>query len=189
MANGVLLIVWLSAVAALFVIPAWLDRRPTSTPRGTEWAPGRFVIVTAAIFLAISTGVAAATGAWTGRRYLITAPAAARDAALMLDELGRCTICYSSAHGPIGAKDAAVGARRLLIDLEAIDPSVAARHEAWTLPGYSDWLEMPDGFVRGSRKPTAASPPTARSDTSCISGARSTCRRWRSEGEFSRRRE
>jgi hypothetical protein len=146
-ANGVLLILWLSAVASLFVIPTWLDRRPTSTPRGTEWAPGRFVVATAAIVLVIGTGVAAATGAWTGRRYLITAPAAARDAALMLDELGRCTICYSSAHGPIGAKDATVGARRLLIDLEAIDPSVAARHEAWTLPGYSDWLEMP-GRIR-----------------------------------------
>jgi len=147
MANGVLLIVWLSAVAALLVIPAWLDQRATSTARGTEWARGRFVMVTAAIFIAISTGVAAATGAWTGRRYLITAPAAARDAALMLDRLGPCTICYSSAHGPIGARDAAVGARRLLIDLEAIDPSVAARHEAWTLPGYSDWLEMP-GRIR-----------------------------------------
>ena len=147
MANGVLLIVWLSAIAALLAIPPWLDQRATSTPRETEWAPGRFVIVTAAMFLAISTVVAAATGAWTGRRYLITAPAAARDAALMLDRLGRCTICYSSAHGPIGAKDAAVGARRLLIDLEAIDPSVAARHEAWTLPGYSDWLEMP-GRIR-----------------------------------------
>jgi hypothetical protein len=146
-ANGVLLILWLSAVASLFVIPTWLDRRPPSTPGGTEWAPGRFVVVTAAIVLVIGTGVAAATGAWTGRRYLITAPAAARDAALMLDELGRCTICYSSAHGPIGAKDATVGARRLLIDLEAIDPSVAARHEAWTLPGYSDWLEMP-GRIR-----------------------------------------
>ena len=146
-ANGVLLIVWLGAVASLLVIPAWLDRPPTSTRRGTEWAAGPFVVATAVIFVAISTGVAAATGAWTGRRYLITAPAAARDAALMLDELGRCTICYSSAHGPIGAKDATVGARRLLIDLEAIDPSVAARHEAWTLPGYSDWLEMP-GRIR-----------------------------------------
>jgi hypothetical protein len=146
-ANGVLLIVWLSAVASLLVIPAWLDRRPTSTRRETEWAPGPFVVATVVIFLAIGTGVAAATGAWTGRRYLITAPAAARDAALMLDELGRCTICYSSAHGPIGAKDATVGARRLLIDLEAIDPSVAARHEAWTLPVYSDWLEMP-GRIR-----------------------------------------
>jgi hypothetical protein len=146
-ANGVLLIVWLSAVALLLVIPAWLDRRSSSTPRGTGWALGPFVVATAAIFVAISSGVAAATGAWTGRRYLITAPAAARDAALMLDELGRCTICYSSAHGPIGATDATVGARRLLIDLEAIDPSVAARHEAWMLPGYSDWLEMP-GRIR-----------------------------------------
>jgi hypothetical protein len=146
-ANGVLLIIWLSAVASLLMIPAWLDRRPASPPRGTEWAPGPFIVATAAIFVAISTGVAAATGAWTGRWYLITAPAAARDAALMLDELGRCTICYWSAHGPIGAKDATVGARRLLIDLEAIDPSVAARHEAWTLPGYSDWLEMP-GRIR-----------------------------------------
>jgi len=146
-ANGVLLIVWLITIALLLVIPAWLDRRPRSTARGTAAALGPLVAATVAIFLAVSTGVAAATGAWTGRRYLITPPAAARDAALMLDELGRCTICYSSAHGPIGARDAAVGARRLLIDLEAIDPSVAARHEAWTLPGYSDWLEMP-GRIR-----------------------------------------
>ena len=31
--------------------------------------------------------------------------------------------------------------------LEAVDSSVAKRHEAWTLPGYSDWLEMP-GRIR-----------------------------------------
>ena len=136
-----------SAVALLIVIPAWLDRRSSSTPRGTGWALGPLVVATAAIFLAIGTGVAAGSGVWTGRRYLIAAPAAARNEALMLDELGRCAICYSSAHGPIGATDAIVGARRLLIDLEAIDPSVAARHEAWTSPGYSDWLEMP-GRIR-----------------------------------------
>lgn len=146
-ANVVLLIFWLGAIAALLMIPAWLDRRSSSTPRGTEWALGPLVGATTAIFLAISSSVAATTGAWTGRRYLITAPAAARDAALLLDDLGRCTICYWSTHGPIGAKDASAGARRLLIDLEAVDPSVAARHQAWQLPGYSDWLEMP-GRIR-----------------------------------------
>ena len=146
-ANGVLLIFSLSAIAALLAIPAWLDRPANRTPRATGSALGPVAVATAAMFLGIGSGIAAATGAWTWRKYLITPPAAAREAALLLDDLGRCTICYSSAYGPIGATDASVGARRLLIDLEAIDPSVAARHQAWQLPGYSDWLEMP-GRIR-----------------------------------------
>lgn len=145
--NGVLLVFWLSAVAALLVIPGWLNQSSSRMPHRTGWTIGALVVATAAIFLTIGSGVAAATGAWTWHKYLIGPPAAAREAALLLDDLGRCTICYSSAHGPIGAKDASVGAHRLLIDLEALDPSVAARREAWTLPGYSDWLEMP-GRIR-----------------------------------------
>jgi hypothetical protein len=38
-ANGVLLILWLSAVASLFVIPTWLDRRPPSTPAERNGRP------------------------------------------------------------------------------------------------------------------------------------------------------
>ena len=142
-ANGALLLVWLAAMVALLAAPAWMLRPSTRAPRATAVGIGSLAVMAVAMFLALSTGVSAATSAWTWRKYLITPPDAAREAALLLDDLGQCVICFSSTRGPIGRRDAAAGARRLVIDLEVIDPSVAARRRAWRSPGYSDWVDVP----------------------------------------------
>ena len=90
----------------------------------------------------------------------------------MLDELGRCTICYSSAHGPIGAKDATVGARRLLIDLEAIDRQWRrATRRGRCQPIRTGW-RCPDGFVRGSMEAHGREPSEWRGRALYVSVAR-----------------
>jgi hypothetical protein len=146
-ANGVLLLFWLTAVGALLMAPAWIQRW---RPRASDHASvrlGLLAVTAAAIFIALGTAVSAATGAWTWRKYLMIPRDAARQAALLLDDLGRCAICYSSEDGPIGRKDAVVGAQRLILHLESVDPSVATRGDDSRIPGYSDWLEMP-GRIR-----------------------------------------
>ena len=109
---------------------------------------GSLAFIAVALFVLLGTAVSAATGTWTWRKYLITPTEAARQAALVLDDLGVCAICYSSKDGPIGRKDAGVGAQRLLTHLESVDPAVAARHAAdRRTPDYSGWLAMP-GQIR-----------------------------------------
>jgi hypothetical protein len=158
-ANGMLLMFWLGALVALLIAPVWVRRSAPASPEpGVRL--GVLAVAAAATFVAFGTTVSAATGSWTWRKYQIVPAAAARQVALMLDDLGRCAICYSSTSGPIGAKDASVGAQRLLLEMEAIDPSVAARRSGWKTPVYADWLEMP-GRIRSwyseanGREPTS----------------------------------
>jgi hypothetical protein len=145
--NGALLVSWLAALAALLTAPAWMRRWTRRDDRGSDRI-GSLAFTAAALFVLLGTGVSAATGTWTWRKYLITPAEAARQAALFLDDLGACAICYSSKDGPIGRKDAKVGAQRLLTHLESVDPTVAARHAAdWHTPVYLEWLAMP-GQIR-----------------------------------------
>jgi hypothetical protein len=146
-ANGTLLVCWLAALAAMVTAPAWM-RRWAPRADGGSGRIGSLVCAAAILFVLLGTGVSAATGTWTWRKYLITPAEAARQAALFLDDLRACTICYSSTDGPIGRKDANVGAQRLLAHLDSVDPTVAARHAAdWHTPDYSEWLAMP-GHIR-----------------------------------------
>lgn len=146
-ANGALLVCWIGALVALVTAPAWMRRW---TPRGDRGSGriGSLAFAALGLFVLLGTGVSAATGGWRWRKYLITPPDAARQAALYLDELGACAICYSSKDGPIGRRDAIVGAQRLLARLESVDPTVAARHAGdWHVPNYAEWLAMP-GQIR-----------------------------------------
>jgi hypothetical protein len=141
-ANGALLLGWLAALIGLLMAPLWISRVTRSG--GHNARVGTLAFGAVAIFIALGTGVSAATGAWTWRKYLITPAEAATQAALLLDDLGRCAICFSSTDGPIGRKDASVGARRLVTRLESVDPSVAARPRGgWQTPSYSEWVDMP----------------------------------------------
>jgi hypothetical protein len=159
-ANGALLVFWLAAIGALLTAPWWMNRWRPRASDAPRFSLGPLAVMAAAIFIALGTAVSAATGAWTWHKYLMVPRDAARQAALLLDDLGRCAICYSSEDGPIGRRDAIVGAQRLMMHLESVDPSVATRREDSRLPGYADWLEMP-GRIRAwyseanGREPTS----------------------------------
>jgi len=158
-ANGALLLGWLGTLIGLLIAPIWIG---SVTRRGEYRARlGTLAFGALAILVALGTGVSAMTGAWTWRKYLITPAEAATQAALLLDDLGRCAICFSSTDGPIGRKDASAGAQRLVTRLELIDTSVAARpRRGRQIPGYSEWVEMP-GRIRSwyseanGREPTS----------------------------------
>src|SRR5262245_10644204 len=66
--------------------------------------------------------------------------AAAQQAALMVDELGDCTLCVASPYGRVNAK-------QIQAALETVDPIVAHRYRPGGSRDYDEWLSMP-GQIR-----------------------------------------
>ncbi|HJZ70842.1 MAG TPA: hypothetical protein VKE51_03830, partial [Vicinamibacterales bacterium] len=66
--------------------------------------------------------------------------AAAQQAALMVDELGDCTLCVASPYGRVNAK-------QITAALETVDPIVARRDRPGGRRDYDEWLSMP-GQIR-----------------------------------------
>jgi hypothetical protein len=143
-ANGALLVIWIAIVVALLVGPRLLDAMRS---RGAAQAIDRrrrsiaaHAFAIAALFVAVGTATSAATGEWTGARFLPPPEDAAQDAALMVDELGECTLCIAS---PMGR----VSARRIVAALETVDPAVANRQRRGERRDYQEWIAMP-GRIR-----------------------------------------
>ncbi len=145
-ANGILLIAWIVVVLALLAAPALLG-----WARAREWTRLQIAanvrsmvgpaLAATGVFVVLSTAISAATGFWTTPDYFIPPQEAAQQAALLVDDLGRCVLCVSSTHGRLSA-------RRIVANLEAVDPSVIARqHREAEERAYKDWLAMP-GQIR-----------------------------------------
>jgi hypothetical protein len=144
-ANGALLVAWMLIGAALVAWPILAERR-RERPRATAGEPGpRSPVVhafaIAALFVALGTATSAVTHDWTGARFLPPPEEAAQQAALMVDELGECTICIASPYGRVSA-------RRITAALETVDPAVANRQRRGEQRAYDEWLAMP-GRIRG----------------------------------------
>jgi hypothetical protein len=104
------------------------------------------------LFIVLGTAVSAATGVWTAPRYLIPSADAAQQAALMVDDLRTCTLCLSSLSGSLNA-------RRMLADLNAVDPLVATRQRAAEDRDYQAWVAMP-GQIRAWFSAANGHPPS-----------------------------
>ena len=144
-ANGVLLVVWLVAVLALLCGPAFIqwahDRRwtlPRLIPTVRSIVGPAFAA--AVLFVALGTAVSATTRAWTRPKYLVPPEEAAEQAALRMDDLGRCVLCLSSTSGRLST-------RRMEAALEAVDPLIATRPRPTEDRDYKEWLAMP-GRIR-----------------------------------------
>jgi len=139
-ANGALLIVWLVALVALALAPAVIERMRRG---GRIWphlpapsSPARLAFAGSFALVAIGTVVSAATGVWADPRYRIPANEAARQAAVALDDVERCTICMTSTRGRIDTDT-------LLAELETVDPAARLLPQA-VARQYREWVAMLD---------------------------------------------
>jgi len=145
-ANGWLLVVWLAILIALAVAPAMMERmreRQPAAPRRVAAGTRSLAVQAFAaliVFVLLGTATAAVTRTWTGARFLIPPEEAAQQAAVMVDDLGDCTLCIAS---PLGR----VGAKRMSAALDTVDPIVAARQHRGERRAYEEWLAMP-GQIR-----------------------------------------
>ena len=145
-ANGFLLIAWIVVALALLVTPAllhWVRKRGWSPPMVMVNVRSivRPALTAAGVFVVLSTAISAATGFWTTPDYFIPPQEAAQQAALMVDDLGHCVLCISSKYGRMGA-------RRIVANLETVDPVVITRqHREVEERDYKEWLAMP-GQIR-----------------------------------------
>jgi hypothetical protein len=145
-ANGRLLVAWLAILIALAVAPAVMEwrrgradaPRPRVSLRTRSIAMQAFAAVIA--FVVLGTATAAMTRDWTGARFLIPPEEAAQRAALMVDDLGACTLCIASPYGRVTAK-------RITAALETVDPIVVNRQRPGDRRDYNEWLMMP-GQIR-----------------------------------------
>ena len=145
-ANGALLVAWLAILIALAIAPAvrqWRSERPQS-PRPPlalgQQAIAMQVFAAVIAFVLLGTATSAMTRDWTSARFLIPPEEAAQQAALMVDDLGECTLCIASTIGRVKAK-------RISAALETVDPIVSNRQRPGDRRDYRAWLAMP-GQIR-----------------------------------------
>jgi hypothetical protein len=144
-ANGMLLLAWIAALAALLIGPVLANRSRSRSSAASRVQPrhrtaARLAFAACALFVVCGSIVAALTGDWTGERYLPQPAEAALQAAERLDAIRDCTICIAS---PLGRVDAP----RLSAALDTIDPAVAARPRTTEWLDYNEWIAMP-GRIR-----------------------------------------
>jgi hypothetical protein len=144
-ANGALLVVWLIVIAALLVAPAVIDwqrarvRRARPQGRGLAAGPAAPAFVALVLFIVLGTAVSAATGEWTGLRYVMPPEEAAQRAAWAIDDVGTCTFCIWS---PVGW----ISTRRMSAAMTTVNP-LAIKRRRGEQPDYAEWIAMP-GQIR-----------------------------------------
>ena len=154
-ANAVDMAIWVVIVVTLLLSPMLV----AATSRGRSWSEpfatsaAKLTFTVIAILVSAGTVAGATTGVWSLTRYQILPAKGAQTAALMVDDLGQCSLCVISGRSPLST-------RAMLRYLESVDRSVASRERPGEARRYAEWLAMP-GQIRawyveanGGRQPS-----------------------------------
>lgn len=90
----------------------------------------------ALLIVVLGTTIAAGTGVWDKRDFRMPAASTARRAGGLLDAMGGCVFCLSSAGGRLTTD-------QTFAQLFLVAPSLATRAKA-VGRDYADWLQMPE---------------------------------------------